>query len=223
MNSKFTLIAVLLIFAFFSCKQQNTFSDYKFADKPQAISCEGLNSKLYNEALYSFEDDILSYYKEKKQSSALVQAYSQFTRAAVYGRIKFEDFASQHTLNVFEALKEEADLWDANNTNSHLNYNGNTIRCVSENIKDANLKATLNALISTNSMSPKLFGAPLLTKYRNALSDKHLALYMALDLYYSNLFELDLSKVNLDKPEQKVDFNKLPPASEADPHAGHNH
>ena len=38
--------------------------------------------------LYSFEDDILSYYKEKKQSSALIQAYSQFLRAAIYGRLK---------------------------------------------------------------------------------------------------------------------------------------
>ncbi|WP_189360161.1 hypothetical protein [Algibacter mikhailovii] len=223
MNSQFNLIAVLLVFTFFNCKQQNTFSDYKFADKPQAISCEGLNSKLYNEALYSFEDDILNYYQQQKSTSTLVQAYSQFLRGSNYGRLKLEDFVSKHTLDVFEALKEEADLWDANNTESHLNYHGKTIRCISENIKDANLKATLNALISTNSMSPKLFGAPLLTKYRNALNDKYLALYITLDLYYSNLFELNLDLVNLDKPEQQVDFNKLPPASNPDPHAGHNH
>lgn len=210
MNSKFTLITILLIFTFFSCKQQNTFSDYKFADKPQAISCEGLNSKLYNEALYSFEDDILSYYKEKKQSSALIQAYSQFLRAAIYGRLKFEDLASKHTLDVFEALKNENDLWDATNTKSHINYNGKAINCIANNIKDENLKTTFGALISTNSMSPKLFGTPLMAKYRNALSDKHLALYVALDLYYSKLFDIDLSQVNLDKPEKKVDFNKVP-------------
>ena len=49
-------------------------------------------------------------------------------------------------------------------------------------------------------------------EYRNALNDKYLALYIALDLYYSKLFDIDFSKVNLDKPEQKVDFNKVPKA-----------
>lgn len=205
MNSKFTLITILLMFTFFSCKQQNTFSDYKFADKPQAISCEGLNSKLYNEALYSFEDDILSYYKEKKQSSALIQAYSQFLRAAIYGRLKFEDLASKHTLDVFEALKNENDLWDATNTKSHINYNGKAINCIANNIKDENLKTTFGALISTNSMSPKLFAAPLSTKHRNVLSDKFLASYVAFDLFYANLFNIDFSKVDFNKPAEKVE------------------
>jgi hypothetical protein len=222
MNSKFTLIIVLLAVTFISCKQQNTFSDYKFADKPQAISCEGLNSKLYNEALYSFEDDILKFYQQKKEGTSLVQAYSQFIRSAVYSRYKLEELPSKHTLAVFEALKNENDLWDARNKESHLNYNGMAINCIANNINDVNLKTTFNALLSSNSLSPKLFGAPLVSKYRNALSDKHLALYIALE-YYSKLFDIDLSKVNLEKPAQQVDFNKIPPASEAVPHAGHNH
>jgi len=222
MNSKFTLIIVLLAVTFISCKQQNTFSDYKFADKPQAISCEGLNSKLYNEALYSFEDDILKFYQQKKAETSLVQAYSQFIRAAVYSRYKLEEIPSKHTLAVFEALKNENDLWDATNKESHLNYNGIAIKCIANNINDVNLKTTFNALLSSNSLSPKLFGAPLVSKYRNALNDKHLALYIALE-YYSKLFDIDLSKVNLEKPAQQVDFNKIPPASEAVPHAGHNH
>ena len=79
MNSQFNLIAVLLVFTFFNCKQQNTFSDYKFADKPQAISCEGLNSKLYNEALYSFEDDILKYFKENRPETNINSAYSNYS------------------------------------------------------------------------------------------------------------------------------------------------
>ena len=72
-------------------------------------------------------------------------------------------------------------------------------------------------------MSPKLFGTPLMAKYRNTLSDKHLALYVALDLYYSKLFDIDLSQVNLDKPEKKVDFNKVPQTPQPDAHAGHDH
>lgn len=212
MKSKLTLITFLLALTLFNCNKQNAFSDYKYADKPEAIICKGLNSKLYNEALYSFEDDILKFYQQKKSNTTLVQGYSQFIRAAIYSTPKFEEIVSKHTLNVFEALKNDNDLWDATNTKSHLNYKGKTINCITNNIKDANLKTTFEALISTNSMSPKLFGTPLVTKYRNALNDKYLALYIALDLYYSKLFDIDFSKVNLDKPEQKVDFNKVPKA-----------
>ncbi|WP_298534414.1 hypothetical protein [uncultured Algibacter sp.] len=223
MKLKSTLITFLLVLTLLGCKQQNSFSDYQYADKPDVITCSNLNSKLYNEALYSFEDDIFKYYKAQNFKSTLTNAYSQFIRTAVYGRLKYEDVISKHTLDVFEALKNENDLWDANNKKSHLNYKSSALNCVGNNIKDENLKTTFNALISTNSMSPELFGSPLMPKFRNALSDKHLALYIALDLYYSNLFDIDLSKVNLEKPEQKVDFNKVPPKTEADTHAGHNH
>ena len=207
MKSTLTLITFLLVFTLFNCNKQNPFSDYKYSDKPEAIICEGLNSKLYNEALYSFEDDILKFYQQKKSNITLVQGYSQFIRAAIYSPPKFEEIVSKHTLDVFEALKNDTDLWDATNSKSHLNYNGKILNCIASNIKDTNLKTTFEALISTNSMSPKLFGTPLVTKYRNALNDKYLALYIALDLYYAKLFDIDFSNVNLDKPEQKVDFN----------------
>ncbi|WP_136480084.1 hypothetical protein [Cognatitamlana onchidii] len=210
MNLKFTLFTFIFALVLFNCKQQNTFSDYQYTDKPQVISCEGINAPLYNEALYSFEDDILKYYQQKRANNTLAQSYSQFLREAIYNRIKLEDVVTKHTIDVFEALKTESDLWDAANTKSHLNYSGKPLTCIATSLKDENLKTTLNALITTNSMSPKLFGTPLISKYRNAMSDKYLALYIALDLYYSNLFELDLSKINLNKPEPKVDFNKVP-------------
>jgi hypothetical protein len=223
MNLKLTSIVFLLIFTVFSCKKESHFSDYKYTDKPVAFTCEGINSKLLNEALYSFEDDITKHYKGKSQNYRLDQAYSQIIRNSVFGRLKLEDMVSKHTVSIFEALKNENDLWDANNTKSHLNYNGTAMNCISNGIKDKSLKTTLGALLSTNSMSPKLFGAPLTTKYRYALNDKNLAMYIALDLYYAKMFDVDFSKVNFNKPEQKVDFNQLPPETETDPHAGHNH
>ena len=223
MKSKITLIPFLLFFIVFNCKKESTLSDYKYADKAVAFDCEGANSKLYNEALYSFEDDIVNYYKKGSQSYRLDQAYSQIIRNSVFGRLKLEEIVSKHTVDVFEALKKEGDLWDADNSKSHLNYNSTTVNCISTNIKDKALKTTFDALITTNSMSPKLFGAPLASKYRNTLSDKNLALYVALDLYYAKMFDIDFSKVNLEKPKQKVDFNQVPPKTEVDPHAGHDH
>lgn len=46
---------------------------------------------------------------------------------------------------------------------------------------------------------------------------------MALEFYYGKLFDVDLSQV-AEKPEPKVDFNKIPPQTpQNNPHAGHNH
>jgi hypothetical protein len=230
MNSKITLITLLFVITLFSCKKEKFFTDFKYADKPLAFTCEGVNSKLLNEALYSFEDDISNYYNKKKPNPRLDQAYSQIIRNSVFGRLKPEDIVSKHTVSVFEALKNEDNLWSSENPKSRLNYNSAVLKCISNNIKDANIKTTLNALLSTNSMAPKLFGPAIVNKYRNALNDKNLAMYIALDLYYGKMFDVDFSKINLDKPEQKVDFNQVPafekPTIEkpaADPHAGHNH
>ncbi|MDO5979984.1 hypothetical protein [Flavivirga spongiicola] len=210
LNPKFfTLVLVLTLF---NCKNENTFSEYQYTDHPVVLTCGDFNSKLYHEALYSFENDILVFYSKTNKNVSQTQAYNQFVRDAVYGRgrLKYEDVVSAHSLNVFKALKNESTLWDANNAKSHLNYNGSIIGCIANNIQDTALKTTFNSLVTTNSMSPKLFGTPLISKYRNAIRDKYLATYIALDLFYAKLFDVDFSKVNLEKPESKVDFNKKP-------------
>ena len=208
MKPKFYLITLFFIASLSSCKKESTFTDFKFSDKPATFACENLNSKLYNEALYSFENDIMDFYGKGQKN--LVSPYSQFIRLAVYGRANYRDIVSDHTLKVFEALKNDSDLWDLNNPKSHLNYNGALMDCISKNITDKDLKTTLNALLSTNSMSPSLFGAPLTSKYGLVLSDKYLASYVAFDLFYAKLFDVDFTLPKKEKP--KVDFNR-PPAN----------
>ncbi|MCF8274459.1 MAG: hypothetical protein K9I95_11570 [Flavobacteriaceae bacterium] len=203
MKTKFHLIAFLLIINVTSCKKEKTFTEFEFTEKPIALICENTNSKLYNEALYSFENDILNFYG--KNNKNLLSAYSQFIRLAVYNTANYKGIASEHTLKVFEALKNDSELWDANNTKSHLNYKSDLMTCISQNIANKDLKTTLNALLSTNSMSPKLFGTPLATNYSLALSDKYLASYVAFDLFYAKLFDVDFSIIEKEKP--KVDFN----------------
>ncbi|MGC1205858.1 MAG: hypothetical protein WA839_13355 [Flavobacteriaceae bacterium] len=222
MNTKFTLITFFLIIITFSCEQKTTFTDFKFADKGTVVECENNNLKaLINEALFSFESDIIKAYGKGRTNLNL--PYSQFIRNAVGGRINYSEIVTPHTVKVFEALKQENSLWDANNKESYLNYNSSFFKCVANNIKSENLKTTLNALVSTNTMSPKLFGSPLMSNYSAALSDKHLATYIAFDLYYAKLFNIDLTGVE-EKPESKVDFNQIPTIQQdTDPHAGHNH
>lgn len=206
----FKLFVIALAISLTSCKKENTLSEYKYADKGLVLSCENVNSKLYSEALFAFENDILNYYAKNNPNSSLLQAYSQFLRNAVYGRLKYEDIVSPHTVKIFKALKKENNLWDATNKKSNLNYNSPIIKCIGINMQNAELKTTFNALIGINSMSPRLFGTPLISNYRHLLKDKYLATYVAFDLFYAKLFNADLSKANAEKPAQQVDFNKTP-------------
>ena len=209
MKTKLKTSIFLLSIIFLNCKNEKTI-EYKFTNNPPALNCPNLNTKLYTEALYSFEDDILNFYGKNNPNPSLFMAYSQFTRNAIFGRLTYEDIVSQHTVEVFEALKKESDLWDTKSRVSHLKYDSDFFNCVAKNIADENLKTTLNSLISTNYMSPKLFGTPLTTKFSYALNDKALATYIAFEWYYAKLFDIDMNHLNTEKTEPKVDFNKLP-------------
>lgn len=210
MKTKFNLILFLLTVTVFSCKNEKPFDDYQFISNGIMINCnDEKTAAIVNEALFSFENDITKFYSKDQPNINL--AYSQFVRNAIYGRVNYTEIVSPHTVKVFEALKKEGEFWDAQNPISHLNYNSTFFQCIANNIQDKNLKTTLKALVSTKSMSPKLFGAPLMTRYNRATSDKYLAGYIAFDLFYAKLFDVDLSQVK-EKPieDNKVDFNKVP-------------
>ncbi|TYA84359.1 hypothetical protein [Seonamhaeicola marinus] len=217
MTSIFKLLALTLTVVLFNCKNETIDMEYKFSNMPEAVTCEVTNKKLYQEALYSFEMDILNFYgKNNRNENALpnlTYAYNLFVRNAIYSRVPYESVVSQHSLEVFKALKNDNTLWDAENTKSHLNYDSDVISCIAKNIKNENLNTSFNALLSIDDLSPKLFGAPLASNSKNALSDKHLATYIALDLYYSKLFDVDLTTIapKAQEPKmEKVDFNKVP-------------
>lgn len=205
------LFVIALVISAVSCKKETTLSEYKFGEKGTVLNCDNINLKLYNEALFSFEKDIETFYGKDKPN--LTRAYSQFIRNAAIGRVKYEDIVSPHSLKVFDALKEENNLWNAESSKSYLSYTSPFFNCISNNIQNKDLKTTLNALVSTDSMNPKLFGTALASNYSAAMRDKYLAAYVAFDLYYAKLFNLDVSKVK--ESEQKVSLN--------DSHSGHNH
>lgn len=204
----FKILMISLAISLVSCNKEEkvVFTEYKFADKPEVVTCAGLDTKLLNEALYAFEEDISKYYKTP--NSNISRAYSRLISESTINRIKVENVLSEHTLKVFEAIKKDKDIWKQNGT---LNYQSKLIKCISENIKNDRLKSTFNALLSTNSLSPNLFGEPLKSNAVMMLSDKYLATYVALEFYYSNLFDVDLTTINFDKPApSNIDFNKKP-------------
>ena len=206
---KFTSI-FLIIMLITSCKKEATLANFKYANKKLDVVCKQINPELLREAVYAFEEDIIHHFARNGQKS-LSQAYSRIINLGIYGRIKYKDMVSNHTKEVFTILKQEKDLWINSGESTTLNYNHELIKCLGDNLKDKNLKTTFNALVSTNSMSAKLFGEPLRRQSRQPLTDKYLATYIALEFYYAKLFNVDFDSVENTNP------------AKSDPHAGHNH
>ena len=193
---KFTIIS--LSFMFFNCKQDtSTFNDYKYANQENVFVCDNLDTKLYSEALLSFEEDISRKYNSTNKD--IGTAYSFFSRDAISGKADYQGIVSPHTMAIFEALKKDTDLWHIDNS---INYNSKLLTCIGNNFQDKNLKTTFNALVSTNSMRPGIFGNPLINHVKKANKDKYMAAYVAFDLFYSHLFEVDPTKV-AEKPKTK--------------------
>lgn len=196
MKTYFKLIVFLLVCTFSSCKNEATLSEYKFSDQETVLNCEGQDSKLLNEALYAFEEDIKTYYANNyTKNGELYLFYSEFIVRYIKNLVPYEELVTPHTLEVFNVLKTKTELWNPENTVSKLNYYNPFFNCIAANVQDKDLKTTLNALLTTHSMSTRLFVSPLTTQSRTVADDPYLRAYVAFDLFYAKLFDIDVTKV----------------------------
>lgn len=224
---KLTVIALCVLL--FNCKKETaaaSFNDYKYGDTENVLNCSDVDTKLYHEALLSFEDDIIKSFNSRNNDPRV--AYTTFFRSLLGNRVDFQTVASPHTMKVFEALKGQPDLWNSDNT---INYKAPIFDCLSSQFKNRSLATTFNALVETNSMRLDLIGAPLQKEIKNAHSDRYLSAYIALDMYYANLFKVDPLKVTEKPAKEETTLQvskdrptlKLNTPENEDPHAGHNH
>lgn len=170
--------------------------EYKYADKPIQVTCPGANEKLLNEALYSFFDDVTVYYRSKSNDPSdsgmsTYEAYANFVYGGALGEVDYKTMVSQHTRDVMKALKKEKQLWDRKPAMSNLNYKSEFVNCTINNIKDEDIRTSIQALITANSMTPKLLADRFRMLIKPALDDPNFGMYIALDTYYQYLFDLE--------------------------------
>lgn len=230
MKTLLKLTVITLFLSVLSCKNDKTITDnfdYKYADTENTLNCNGIDTKLYHEALMAFEDDIMKTYNTR--NSDIRVAHTTFFRTAQRNQVNYQEIVSPHTMKVFEALKSDQDLWTENNK---LNYNADIFTCIGNNISDKGLATTYKALISTNSMRSDLIGAPLQNKVKTVNSDRYLATFIALEYFYSRLFKVDPLQVTekdvptntvTKKEAKKTMVNTNLSDNTKDAHAGHNH
>jgi len=218
MKLKLTLLALCL--CLFNCKEaketpKKVEFNYKYPSVQKLIDCENIDTSLLQEALYSFESDLENFYTPDKP--ILSRAYSIFTAQAVSNKVDYKKMVSPHSKKVLEALKQDKDLWINNPDGSPVNFNHPLFKCVAEKIGDEPLQKTFSALIETNSMSMRMIGNELRPKTFRMKDDKYLAIFMALELYYGRLYNLDLSA------DTSTATDETSGTTEDDAHAGHNH
>jgi hypothetical protein len=177
-----------------SCKKP---LEYKYNDKPMQVSCSGANEKLLNEALYSFFDDVTVYYRTKSREQfdsglSTYEAYATYVYDGSLGIADYKNIASEHTKNVMNELRKETQLWHKKSAMSNLNYNSEFVNCLIVNIKDKDLSATIQALNDINSLTPRVMADRFRLNVRAALEDPNYGMFIALDIYYQYLFDLEI-------------------------------
>ncbi|MEM6514650.1 MAG: hypothetical protein AAF688_00565 [Bacteroidota bacterium] len=191
MKSKLTLIALALIL--FNCQtEKKPQLAYKYVTgESSSMTCESVDMKLFEEALLSFENDINQHYTPDQKTPS--RAYSQYMRGNIRNNVKFKEIVSQHSIDIYNALKAEKDLWLVSENQTDLNFQHPLFKCIGENISNDDMRRTYNALLSTNSMSMRMIGNELQRKAFTMNKDKYAAVFSALITYYNNFHKLDFS------------------------------
>lgn len=185
-----SLLLIFLAIVTLSCTQKTTMQ-FKYADKEQTINCDGQNNALLNEALHSFEQDLLDHVKTENKT--LTTAYGQYLYQGMSGTALFNEIANDHSLAIRDQLLQE-NIITTDGVKSNLNYEHPAVKCIIEGIEDAGIKKTISALLEVNSMDPKLFNSRIRNFGRQSQSNRNQAMYIALDSYYQNLVGMTLEE-----------------------------
>lgn len=212
---KIFIISLLLVNCSDSRKNQIIEFDYKYPTTETLIECDVDNILLYQEALQSFEADIMKFYTP--DTPELSKAYRQFIRKALSRKEEYAEIASEHSKQIIAVLKTDESLWTTNPDRSKVNFNHPLFTCIGKHIKDKNSRETYNALIATNSMSIRMFREMLKRKPTALKEDHYMAMYTAFELFYGKLYNEDFSG-DTKSTENASKINKIGSTNN-----GHNH
>jgi len=179
-----------------SCKEP---LQYKYLEEVRVVQCEGADIDLMHEAYYSFREDIYEFYKKietNPEFTTVFYSLAQYIYKGAMGELDYLVYASPHTLNLVEELKKNEDLWNMDSKKSNLNYNNEFVNCLIENIKNEEIKVTINALRESNSLSPMILAEIYRVNIKDTQTDKHFEMFLAFDAYFQYLMEVDMSNLS---------------------------
>ena len=165
---------------------------YRYQDQPRVVSCSGMSEDLMHDLLYSFREDIGVYYNQytdyiKGTKGYYFEAFGQYVYFGFSGTARFDDIASGHSRALLQELRKVKDFWIIKNGQERLNYNHPYLVCLIDNIKDDDLRNSLQNLRQAKSLSPELIAETMRINFQKILADPNLSMYLALDGFYQPL------------------------------------
>lgn len=180
----------ILVITFYSCDKKPTVV-FEHSDKEQVIQCDPELDPLLNEALYIFEESIKESYDAEMMM--LNEAYGRYLYSGFSGTAEYDRLATKQSLIVRDALIN-AGVLKVGGFKSNLNYNHPVVECIISKIEEEGIRLTLQALVETNTMDPKLFNTRMRNFGNQAEKNRYEALYVALDTYYQYLIGIELTE-----------------------------
>ncbi len=184
-------IVVLMAITLLSCQQNLT---YKYSDKEEVFNCASVNTALYSEALYAFEDYILEHYVANPPNTPS-QAYAFYWEIAVRDLMPALELIDDHMIQIIEVLKKDETLWTETNGQISLNPEHPLLTCIQENMINDNSKEILKNLLETKTFRPEIFKTHIGYQGKNLINDKALATYFALNNFYAKVLNVDFNTI----------------------------
>ena len=181
---------IIFILIIISCKEP---IDYQFKNSPKTVDCSGINYELAHDAYYSFRQDIAIYVKNLRigyNNLNYQESLGYFIYRGAQGNFDFREMVTPHTRKLLTLLKKNEDLWDTTSEKSNLNYHSEFVSCLVENIKNEDIKTTLQALIKTNTMNSSIFAENYRANVFDCNTDNHFGMLLAFDTYYQHLYQM---------------------------------
>ncbi|PKA83810.1 hypothetical protein ATE92_1976 [Ulvibacter sp. MAR_2010_11] len=189
-------IAVFLVLGILTTSCNEKF-DYKYKDKAQVVSCPGADNALLNEALFSFENDIASFYNQDNYPLGSPMffefGYANYMYTGATAEADFKNMVSPYTLQILEKLKKEKQLWEKSSKETTLNYKSEFVQCLIENIKNQEIKQKIQTLLDVDYLNPAFMAEFYRVNSVDALDDKYFALFIALETYYPRLMKIEFT------------------------------
>ena len=172
----------------FGCKNESKI-EYKYTDEEDLFICASADMELIKEALYVFEDYIsMNYAFLSKQTP---EGYHNFIKLLYDDRSPAKEFFSPYLIEFTEHIKNQNDLWIEIDGQLKLNYDHEVVTCIVNNIKDEQLRNTIDVLITSKTVKPQVLG-PIMMRYKQMMQeDRALASYLALETFYPKLFYMN--------------------------------
>lgn len=190
----------------FSCTQEID-PKFKYTEEKDLFRCSSADDALVKEAVYTFENFIATTYAYKSDYN-IKMGYYNYLEKVENNLLPMVEKFDDHMIYIISKLKAQPELWIKNNSRTTVNFNSDLFECIADNIQDEQTKTILQTLVDSNTFKPEIFAPTIESNYNEYDQDRALVAYIALDMFYASVMDLDFSLPRQELAKQVAEINK---------------